>query len=51
MVVGVVLRAADTFSIIHTAALSEGIPHLHKTLGRAEQTSVLTNCRINGIAQ
>ena len=35
--VGVVLRAADTFQV-STAALSEGIPQLDKTLGRTGQT-------------
>ena len=34
MVVGVVLRAADTFFQASTAALSVGIPQLGITLGR-----------------
>ena len=38
MVVGVVLRAADTFQA-STSALSEGIPQLDKTFGRAGQDS------------
>ena len=36
-VVGVVLRAADTFQA-STAALSEGIPQLNKTLGKLDKT-------------